>query len=137
MVDVMNRKCVFDSGVLRVEFSGNVSFGDAGEVVREVVALKAEWADPNQGREVDTAERVENGGAGLASERRVRIVGYVWVRTDRRNRSGDWNDALACFNFCARPGVPGHTNTIDSLWICVSHFRRHLQFSLQSQPFFS
>lgn len=83
MVDVMIGECVFDGGVLSVEFSGNVSLGDAGEVVREVVALEAKWADPDEGGEVDTAEGIKHGGAGLASEWRVGIGGDEWVSPDR------------------------------------------------------
>lgn len=128
----MNRKCVFDSGVLRVEFSGNVSFGDAGEVVREVVALEAEWADPDEGGEVDAAEGIKYGGAGLASEWLVGIGGDERVSADRRDRGGDWNHTLAGFNFCAWPGVPGHTNSVDSLWIGIRHLRRHLACKIEA-----
>lgn len=61
-----------DGGVLRIELAGEVGLGDHGVVRREVVALVAEGADPDLGREVYARERVEDGRAGLASEGRVR-----------------------------------------------------------------
>ena len=47
MVDVGIRKRVLDRGVLRIQFRRYVRFRDAGEVVREVVPLEAERADPD------------------------------------------------------------------------------------------
>lgn len=123
---------VFDSGVLGVEFGRNVSFGDAGEVVRKVVALEAKWADPDEGGEVDTTEGIKHGGAGLASEWSIGIGGDEGVSADRRDRGCDWNHTLASFNFCAWPGVPGHTNSVDSLWIGIRHLRRHLVCKIEA-----
>lgn len=131
-MNIMIGECVFDSGVLRVEFGGDVSFRNTGEVMREVVALKAEWADPDEGGEVDAAKGVKHGGAGLASEWCVRIGGDERVRSDRRDRGGDWDHTLAGFNFCAWPGVPGHTNSVDSLWIRIRHLRRHLVCKIEA-----
>lgn len=88
-----------------------------------MTSLIAKRADPNLGGKVNTGKRVKNGGARLTSERRVRESGDLRVRTDRSDRSGEWNNALAGFNFGTRPNIPGHTNSIDSFWICVRHFR--------------
>lgn len=93
--------------------------------MREVVSLETKGADPDERREVDTAEGVEDGGAGLASERCIWVGRDVRVRADRRDRGSERDDALACFDFGAWPGVPGHTNTVDSFRIGVCHLRRH------------
>lgn len=61
------RECVLHGGVLRVEFAGEVSFGNSGIMRREVIALVAEGADPDLGSEIDTGEGVESSGAGLAT----------------------------------------------------------------------
>ena len=92
----------------------------------EVVALEAKWADPDLGGEVYAAEGVEKGDAGLATKRRVGERGDVRMRSDRRNRSGDWDHALAGLHLGPGPDVPGHPNSIDALLICA-HLR-HLSF---------
>lgn len=91
--------------------------------MREVIALVAERTDPDLGGEIHATERVEDAGTCLASKRRVRECGDVGVSTDRRDRGGYWDHALASFNLCTRPDVPGHTDSIDSLWICRCHLR--------------
>lgn len=101
-------------------------------MVGKVVALEAKWTDPDEGGEINTAEGVKHGGAGLASERCVRIGRDEWVMPDRRDRGGDWDHTLACFNFCARPGVPGHTNSVDSFRIGIRHLRRHLGCKIEA-----
>lgn len=70
---------VLEGGVLRVELGGDVGFGDAGVVRREVVALEAKRADPDLGGEVDPAKRVEGHHTCLASQRRVWEGGNIWV----------------------------------------------------------
>ena len=77
---------VLDSGVLRVEFGGNVGFGDGGVVGREVVALEAEGADPDLGSEVHAAEGVQRRQTCLATKRRVWQRGNVGVGTDGGDR---------------------------------------------------
>lgn len=63
---------VVDGGVLRVEFAGDVGFGDGGSVMRrEMVALEAEGTHPDLGGVVDATERVECCDAGLATKWRV------------------------------------------------------------------
>ena len=58
---------VLEGGVLRVEFGGDVGFGDAGVVRREVVALEAKRTDPDLGSKVDPAKGVEGRHTCLAS----------------------------------------------------------------------
>lgn len=50
-----------------------------------MVALKTEWADPDLGSEVDPREGIENGGACLAPERRIRKRRDVGMVADRRD----------------------------------------------------
>lgn len=76
------REGVFDGGVLRVEFAGEIGLGDGVVVRREMVALIAEGTDPDLGGEVDAGEGVEGGGAGFAAERGVREARDVGVRAD-------------------------------------------------------
>lgn len=92
----------------------------------KVVALEAKRTDPDLGSEVDAAEGVEKGDAGLTTKRSVREGGDVRMRSDRGNISGDWDDALASLHLGLRPDVPGHTNSVDALLICA-HLR-HLSF---------
>lgn len=88
---------------MRVEFTGEVGFGDLGVVRGEVVAVIAEGADPDLGGEVDAGERVENGGAGFAAERGVAESGNIGVGVEEGDGGGEGNDALARFNFAAWP----------------------------------
>lgn len=111
-----------NSGVLRIKLARQMGLGDHGIMRREMTSLVTKRADPNLCGEVDTRKRVENGGARLATERRVRESGDLRVRTDRGDRGGEWNNALAGLDLGARPNIPGHTNSIDSFGICVRHF---------------
>lgn len=119
----MGREGVIDGGVLGVELGRDVGGGDGGVVVGEVVALVAEGADPEEGGEVDAGEGVEDNGAGLASERRVGERGNVGVWADRRDRGGEWDHALAGFDLCSGPGVPGHADAVEALRIWLCHLR--------------
>lgn len=62
---------VLDGGVLREKLGRKGVVGDGGVVRGEVVALEAEWADPDLGGEVDDAEGVEDGAARAAAQRSV------------------------------------------------------------------
>lgn len=114
---------VLDGGVLRIELAGEVGLGDHGVVGREMVALEAEGADPDLGGEVHAREGVEDGGAGLAPERRVGERGDLTVVPDRRDADGEWDHALAGLDLGARPCVPRHPYSVDPLGIRVRHLR--------------
>ena len=79
---IRNRKVIIDGGVLRVEFAGEVGFGDGVVMRGKVVALVTERTDPDLGSEIDAGERVECGGAGFATERGVAETGNVGVGPD-------------------------------------------------------
>lgn len=120
---------VLDGGVLGVELAGEIGLGDERVVRREVIALVAEWADPDLGGEVDAGERVEDGGAGLAAERRVGERGDVGVEPDRGDAGGEWDHALAGLDLRAGPHVPRHADAVDALGLGVRHLR-HCNFAL-------
>lgn len=82
-------------------------------MLREMVPLEAERADPDLGGEIDLTEGIEAGETGLASERRVREGRDLGVAADRGDRGGDWDHALARFHFGSRPRVPGHSDSVD------------------------
>lgn len=105
MVRVL-RERVLHGSVLRVEFTGEVSLGDHGIMRRKMVALVTERTDPDLGCEVHAREAVKDCGAGFAAKRRVWERGDVWVWTDRGNGGGEWDHALAGFDFGAWPYVP-------------------------------
>lgn len=115
---------------MRVELAGEVGLGDHGVVRGEVVALVAEGADPDLGREVHAREGVEDGRAGLASEGRVREREDIRVRADRGDGRREWDHALAGFHLSARPDVPRHAHSVETLGICVGHLR-HVSFCLK------
>lgn len=117
------RKRVLDSGILRVEFAGEIRLGDRRVMRREVVALVAERADPDLGGEIHARKGVERGGAGLAAQRRVGKRGDVGVRPDRRDGGGEWDHALRCLHLSAWPDIPRHPDSVDSFGICVCHLR--------------
>lgn len=121
----MNWERIFNSSVVRVKLSGEIGFGDSVVMRREMVALVTEGADPDLGGEVDARERVEWGRTGLAAEWRVREARDVGVGADRGDGGGEWDDALAGFDFGAWPHVPCHADSVDAFWICVRHLRRH------------
>nr|POE46402.1 hypothetical protein CFP56_56725 [Quercus suber] len=79
---------------MREELGREVVVGDGGVVGREVVALKAKWADPDLGDEVDNGEGVENGATYAATEREVREEGDVQKRYDWRVDGRDWDDVV-------------------------------------------
>lgn len=116
-------KRVLDGGVLRVELAGEVGLGDQGVVRREMVALVAEGADPDLGVEVDAREGVEDGGAGLAPQRRVGERGDVRVAPDRSDAGGEWDHALAGLDLGAWPDIPRHAHSVDPFGVCVGHLR--------------
>ena len=123
-VDVVVVKLVLESGVLGIEFGREVRFRDLGVVRGKVVAVEAEGADPDLGGEVDAREGVEDGGAGLAAERRVgERGGNVWVGTEEGNGCGEGYDALARLHLGARPQVPRHAHSVHAFRIRRSHFR--------------
>lgn len=98
-----------------VELAGEVGVRDGGVVGREVVALVAEGADPDLGGEVDPGEGVEDGGAGLAAERRVGERGDVGVGAEGGDAGGKRDHALAGLDLRARPHVPAHADAVDAL----------------------
>jgi len=113
---------VLDSGVLGIEFGREVGFGDLGVVRGKVVAVVAEGADPDLGGEVDAREGVEDGGAGLAAERRVgERGGNVGVGAEEGDGCSEGDDALARLHLGARPQVPRHSHTVNAFGIRVSH----------------
>ena len=99
-----------------------------------MVPLEAKGADPDLTDEVDSGVGVEYDGAALASERRVRESGDIRVRPDRGDAGREWDHALAGFDLGARPCIPGHTNSVDALGICVRHFR-HLRIRISKLNF--
>lgn len=122
------RETVLDGGVLSIELAREVGLGDHGVMGREVIALVAKGADPDLRAEVHSRERVEDGRAGLASKRRVRERWDVRVGTDRRNGGRKWDHALARLHLGARPDVPRHPHSVETLRICARHLR-HLSIS--------
>lgn len=58
---------VLDGGVLGKELGREIVVGDGGVVRGEVVALKAQGADPDLGGEIDDGEGVKDGAAGAAA----------------------------------------------------------------------
>lgn len=108
-----------------VELAGEVGVRDGGVVGREVVALVAEGADPDLGGEVDPGEGVEDGGAGLAAERRVGERGDVGVGAEGGDAGGKRDHALAGLDLRARPHVPAHADAVDAFGIHARHLRRH------------
>lgn len=54
------------------------------------------------------------------------------MRSDRRDRGGQWDHAFAQLDFGPWPDVPRHPNSVDSFWIHLSHLRRHnsIEFSV-------
>lgn len=77
------RERVLNRRVLRIKLAWEVGLGDHVVMWREMVSLIAKRADPDLGCEVDPRERVEDGGARLAPQRRVWERGYIRVGTDR------------------------------------------------------
>lgn len=61
------REGVLDGGVLRVEFTGEISFGNRGIMRRKMVALVTERADPDLGGEINARESVESGSTCFAT----------------------------------------------------------------------
>ena len=87
----------------------------------------------------DASVRVENRGTGFAAKWSVGECGDVKVRANWRNRGSEWDYALARFNLHSCPHIPTHSNFVDSLWICVCHFRhvcRHVFFLFLFYSFF-
>lgn len=125
VVRVHGGERVLNCGVLGVELAREVGVGDGGVVGREVVALVAEGADPDLGGEVDAGVGVEDGGAGLAAERRVGERGDVRVGVERGDAGGERDHALAGLHFRARPHVPAHADAVDAFGIHARHLRRH------------
>lgn len=118
-------KSILNGGELGVKLRGLIGFGNRGVMLREIIPLETKRADPNFGVEIDAAKRVEHGGAGLTLERRILESEDVGMRSDRRDRGGEWDHALAQFDFGAWPGVPRHPYSVYTLWIHLSHLRRH------------
>lgn len=73
-----------------------------------MVSLETDGADPDLGGEIDAREGVESGGAGAAAEGSVGDGLDVAVVADRGDAGRDGDDALAGFDFVARPDVPRH-----------------------------
>ena len=117
-------KLVLEGGVLGIEFGREVRFGDLGVVRGKVIAVVAEGADPDLGGEVDAREGVEDGGAGLAAERRVgKRGGNARVGAEEGDGCGEGDDALARLHLGARPQVPRHSHTVHAFGIRLSHLR--------------
>lgn len=125
VVRVHGGERVLNCGVLGVELAREVGVGDGGVVGREVVALVAEGADPDLGGEVDAGVGVEDGGAGLAAERRVGERGDVRVGAERGDAGGERDHALAGLHLRARPHVPAHADAVHAFGIHARHLRRH------------
>ncbi|CAF2065962.1 BnaCnng33770D [Brassica napus] len=70
--------------------------------------FKRPFRDPDLGGEIVAREGVEGGGAGAAAEGSVGDGLDVAVVADRGDAGHDGDDALAGFDFVARPDVPRH-----------------------------
>jgi len=88
-----------------------------------MVTLITKWTDPDLSGEINAGVRVENGGAGFATEGCVRKTRDIGMRTDEGDCGGEWDNAFGGFYFATWPDVPCHTDSVDSLGICVRHLR--------------
>lgn len=100
------RRSILNSGILRIKLARQMGLRDHGIMRRKMTSLITERADPNLSGEVDTRKRVKNGGARLATERRIWKSRDLRVMTDRSDRRSEWNNALAGFNLCTWPNIP-------------------------------
>lgn len=117
------RDMIFNGGVLRIEFTREISFRDSVVMRWKMVTLITKWTDPDLSGEINAGVRVENGGAGFATEGCIRKTGDIGMRTDEGDCGGEWDNAFGGFYFATWPDVPCHTDSVDSLGICVRHLR--------------
>lgn len=108
----LERRVVFDGGVLREELRGEVFVGYGGVVGREVVAGEAEGADPDLGGVIDGGEWVEDGAAGATAERGVGEDGHGREGLDRSVDGRDWDYAVCGLLLCAWNHIPWHSNAV-------------------------
>lgn len=86
---------ILDGGVLREELSREVVVADGGVVRWEVIALEAEGADPDLGREIDDRKWVKHGAASAATEGSVGKDRHVGEGLDWGIDGGDRDHTVA------------------------------------------
>jgi len=103
--------------VMRVQLSREVIFRNGRVVLWEVVALIAEWADPNLCNVVNNGEGIENGPAYPAAKRGIWEDRDVWDGLQWGIDGCNRDDTACCFLFRAREDIPSHSNPILRLKI--------------------
>jgi hypothetical protein len=73
-----------------------------------VVAVKAEWAEPQFGIEVDHREGVEDGTADAAAEGSIRKNRNFSVRVERSIYGRNGDNTVSSILLGARYDIPGH-----------------------------
>lgn len=125
--DQGSRERVLDRGVGWEQLRGQVAFGDALVVRREVVSGLALGADPDFGVEVHGGVRIQYRPAVFAQNGLVRHHRHVLELFIGRVQRAHWHDALGGSHSGPRPDVPRQPHCILVLQLLETGHRRELR----------